>query len=116
MVGKRRVRTAKPRKSRAKGSKRGNQGGFKGARLQLLNDQLPAYLKARAQKSLSAFFREFCNGYWEAFPWWIEKDVEPTPEMMVFNEEMTPEVSKRKQEVMVSTTKVGALHLFSSPF
>ena len=106
MPPKERTGRGQPKKA-GKGGKRGNKGNFHGTRLVFLNDKLPDYLTYVPAGRFEPFWTKFFPEYWKRFPWWLPKNVEPTEENMVFDEEETDAVLVKKEKVIKSTKNVS---------
>ncbi|KAF8212567.1 hypothetical protein K438DRAFT_1751012 [Mycena galopus ATCC 62051] len=71
--------------------KRGQESHFKGARLQFMTEQVPAYIAASKKKGtkefktegLTAFWSEFFDEYWKKFPWRLSLKEELDPNTLV---------------------------------
>lgn len=92
-----------------KGGKRGNQGVFKGLRLEFLLESFPDYRKAAKKRKYKPFWARVLALYWEKFPWWIPLNVEPNEENMVPPELITEELLAQKEKVVKASTKVSQL-------
>ena len=117
-MAKKRVKVKRVRKSRAKGGKRGNQGGFGGSRLQFLLSHLPKYLEHVPRRNYKPFWDFFFPLYWAAFPYWIPKDKEPIEvNLALTEEEISPEVVAQKTKIIDATTRMSINpYLFYSKF
>ena len=103
-----RTQTQKVSGRRSKGGKPGNPGGFKGSRLRFLQARVAQYHSASAKKDYAPFWTDLFQDYWKTFPWHLARDVEPTVDNVVLEEEETPELISRKQVVMKTTNKVSS--------
>ncbi|KAJ8699107.1 SERTA domain-containing protein 3 [Pleurotus ostreatus] len=83
--------------------KRGNQGDFKGERLQYLNDMLPQYRKASSSGAVSTWFTNtFFPNYFRKFPWFIpaEDDIPEAFNIALEESKLTPEVANMKSDTV----------------
>ncbi|KAJ7642165.1 hypothetical protein FB45DRAFT_1022873 [Roridomyces roridus] len=81
-----------PVKGKAKGKKRGNACHFKGQHFEFMKEQWPVYMTASEarkgsgkgsgnQSALEDFWRAFFAQWWKKFPWRLELDEEPDPDV-----------------------------------
>ncbi len=97
--------------------KRGNQGDFKGERLQYLNDMLPQYREASSSGTVSTWFTNtFFPNYFRKFPWFIpaEDDIPEAFNVALEESKLTPEVAKTKSDSVNKLVKARCLHLDST--
>lgn len=97
--------------------KRGNQGDFKGERLQYLNDMLPQYREASSSGAVSTWFTNtFFPNYFRKFPWFIpaEDDIPEAFNIALEESKLTPEVANMKSDTVNRLVKVRCLYLDST--
>ncbi|GJF00550.1 hypothetical protein PsYK624_168430 [Phanerochaete sordida] len=92
------------RKSKAKGGKPGNQGKFKGARLEFLFTLLPDYLALVPTHRFKSFWDRIHPEYWLKFPFWVPLEQDPTPDDLArLEDDVSDEIQARKSEIIKST-------------